>query len=386
MADGGIVKRLLVGLLLFSLLAGAVACASAKPASVEYSQAGTPESGKAYPAPVATVAPTIAVPPVTVAAPTFGSNEIQAGLSDTSQSWSGERLIIRTGNMALVVDDVARVLEDITGLASSFDGYVVSSNSWKEGERLAGNIAIRVPAARFDEAVQTIRGLAVEVTSESTSGQDVTEEYVDLNSKLKNLEASEAQLLKLMEQAGKVEEILQVQRELTSTRGEIEQTKGRMQYLEKSAAMSLIQVSLSQSKLGVEFTAGTRSVKTGQSIPFSAKISGGFAPYSYQWDFGDGSTSTSDAPSHAYKSKGSYTVTLKVTDDKGNTASQEREGYITVLPGWDAGSVASSAWNGFLAFGRVVINILIWLAVFIPLWIVIGVIVYFAWWRRRKKA
>ena len=83
--------------------------------------------------------------------------------------------------------------------------------------------------------------------------------------------------------------------------------------------------------------------------------------------------------------QGSYTVTLKVTDDRGNTASQERDELHYVLPGWSAGNTASSAWHGLVAFGRVVVDILIWVVYFIPLWIVIGVILYFAWWRRRGR-
>jgi hypothetical protein len=296
-------------------------------------------------------------------------------------------MIIRTGDMSLVVVDVAQSIEEVTSLVSSYQGFVVSSNIWKERDRLVGTISFRVPAARFDDALRELHQMAVEVTSESTSGQDVTEEYVDLSAKLRNLEAAEAQLLKLMEQAGKVTDILEVQRELVKTRGDIEQTKGRMQYLEKSSSMSLIQVNLQQSKLDVEFTANTRNVKSGEKVWFSPSIAGGSAPYSFEWDFGDGSAiNTDETPTHAYKSDGSYTVKVKVTDDRGNTASYERADYITVLPGWSAGNTATSAWHGLTAFGRVLVDILIWVVYFIPLWVVIGVILYFAWWRRRKKA
>ena len=87
-------------------------------------------------------------------------------------------------------------------------------------------------------------------------------------------------------------DILEVQRELTNTRGQIEQTKGRMQYLEQTSTMSLINVSLEQSKLDVKFTASSNRVKTGQDIRFEPRLPAVFAPYSYEWDFGDGSTST----------------------------------------------------------------------------------------------
>ena len=231
---------------------------------------------------------------------------------DSGESWATERMIVRTGDMSLVVADVAIAIERIAGFAESYEGYVVSSNSWREGDRLVGNIAIRVDAERFDDAIRALRQLAVEVIQESTSSKDVTEEYIDLEAKLHNLEASEKQLLRLMEQAGKVTEILDVQRELSKTRGEIEQTKGRMQYLEQTSSMSLIQVRLEQAELDVTFSASKKTVKTGQDIRFDPRIGGGISPYSYEWDFGDGNTSTDVAPSHSYKSEGSYNVSFKV--------------------------------------------------------------------------
>ncbi len=297
-----------------------------------------------------------------------------------------ERMIVRTGRMWLVVDDVPVALDRIAGLAEDFDGYVVSSKRWGEDERVAGTIAIRVPAEYFDDVMRALRGLAVEVTAEDTSSKDVTEEYVDLSAKLHNLEATEEQLLRLMEKAETVEEMLDVQRELSRTRGEIEQTKGRMQYLERTSATSLIEVHLEQARLDVNFTADKRRVKEGQKVRFTIhQIAGGFAPYSYEWDFGDGNTSTDKASTHAYKTADSYTVSLKVTDDRGNTDTETRDGYILVRPGWSAGIIASGAWNGFVTFGHVLANIFIWIGIFSPVWIVIGGIVYW-WWRRRKKA
>ena len=395
-------KRLIIGLLMVVLLIGAVACSKSNesapvPAPAPVHGPGTTIAIPA-PAPQATSifgskggetppvviqempAPIINIPsPSPAPAPSISSS----GSAD--QSWAGQRLIIRTANLDLVVVDVTAAMGQIEQLAGTYEGYIVSSNSWKDNDRLMGNIAIRVTAGNFDNAISALHALSVEVKSESTSGQDVTAEYVDLSAKLRNLEASESQLLELMKQAGKVEEILNVQRELVNTRGEIEQTKGRMQYLEQSSSMSLIQVTLEQSKLSVDFNADTRVVKEGQNVQFYPIISGGFTPYSYKWDFGDETTSTEEQPNHSYKSDGSYTVSLKVTDDRGNTAPYERANYITVLPGWNGGNVASTAWNGLVGFGRVLVDIIIWLGIFSPVWIVIGVIVYFAWWRRKRK-
>ncbi|HEY91632.1 MAG TPA: DUF4349 domain-containing protein [Dehalococcoidia bacterium] len=304
---------------------------------------------------------------------------------DVGQAWATERMIVRTGDVWLVVNDVPVAIDQITGMADGFNGYVVSSRVWKERERLVGSIAIRVPAEHFDDSMRALRGMAVEVTSESTTSKDVTEEYVDLSAELKNLEATEEQYLRLMEKAEEVEDMLAIQRELSRTRGEIEQTKGRMQYLERTSDTSLIEVRLEQSSLDVEFTADKRrGLKEGQSIRFTiGQIAGGFPPYSYEWDFGDGDISTDETPTHAYRVDGSYTVSLTVTDDRGNTATEIRNDYITVIPGWSAGSIAKGAWNGMVTFGHVLANTFIWIGIFSPVWIIIGGIVY--WWRRRRR-
>ncbi|UCH52150.1 MAG: PKD domain-containing protein, partial [Chloroflexota bacterium] len=122
-----------------------------------------------------------------------------------------------------------------------------------------------------------------------------------------------------------------------------------MQYLERTSVMSIIEVLLEQSKLEVRFSASMSTAKEGEKVRFYADVAGGIAPYSFEWDFGDGETSTEDSPRHAYRSPGTYTVTLTVTDDRENTDTETRKDYITVLPGWSAGSIASGAWNGLIA-------------------------------------
>ena len=362
--------KVIIGLLLVVALLGTVSCGAGKVAEEE-EQVMVHEEAEEE----------IVMPPVEE----WGSESVlrEALGLDSDQQWATERMIVRTGNMMLVVEDVPVAIDQITWMADSFDGYVVSSRVWKEGERLVGSIAIRVLAEHFDDALRALRDLAVDVTSESASSKDVTEEYVDLSAKLDNLEATEKQLLVIMEKAETVEDILDVQRELSRIRGEIEQTKARMQYLEQTSATSLIEVHLEQSKLDVEFHAHRSRVKEREQVVFYSEIAGGFPPYSYEWDFGDGTTSTGENPPHTYKTDGSYTVFLTVTDDRGNTETETRTDYITVLPGWSAGSIASSAWNGLVTFGHVLGNVFIWIGIFSPIWIVVGVIIY--WWRRRRR-
>jgi hypothetical protein len=322
----------------------------------------------------------IPAPTTTTAGGSWGDN---AGYSEAYASQ--ERMVIKSANMALVVEDVNISLMQITNIAKSNGGYVVGSDIQENNNRLYANISFRVDASKFDATIQALQDLAVDVKSVSTSGQDVTEEYVDLDSKLGNLEASEAQLLKLMEKAGTVEEILKVQQQLVSTRENIEVIKGRMQYLEQSSALSYIYASLEQSKLAVEFYAYNTTVIESEKVQFKPTVSGGFSPYTFAWDFGDGKTSTEEAPAHVYNKAGTYTVKLAVKDDKQGTTDATREAYITVTAGWSAGNVVQSVWHAMVGFGRFLASFFIALGIFSPVWIAILVILYFAWWRRRKK-
>ncbi|MFC2070544.1 DUF4349 domain-containing protein [Chloroflexota bacterium] len=382
--------KVIIGLLLVAILLATVSCgASAVSEEMEEEEyiseksereiviVESSGSGRDYePAPVVITEPSETI-------------EYSMGLgTGDDESWGTDRMIVRTGQIWLVVNDVPVAIDQITVLTESSGGYVVSSRMWKSGESLAGTISIRVPADDYNNVMEMLRGLAVDVTQETTNSSDVTEEYVDLTAKLENLEATEAQLLTIMEKAETVEEILDVQSELSKTRGEIEQTKGRMQYLERTSATSLINVSLEESRLNIEFTADKRrGIKEGEKIQFTiSQITGGFPPYSYEWDFGNGDISTDENPAHSYTTEGHYTVTLTVTDDEGNTNTSMREGYITVVPGWSAGKIASNAWNGLVIFGQALANLFIWIGAFFPLWIVIGGIVFgVLYWRRRRN-
>jgi len=159
-----------------------------------------------------------------------------------------ERKIIRTGYITLEVEDIAGTVGKVAQVADELGGYVVSSHK-REGEtKNYGSVTIRVPADRFGEAFDRLRQLAVKVPFESTESRDVTEEYVDLQARLHNLEATETQYLVLMEKAETVEEMLKVQQALSNVRGQIEQIEGRIKYLERTSDMALIEVSLEETK------------------------------------------------------------------------------------------------------------------------------------------
>jgi PKD repeat protein len=381
-------KKLIIAILVIILVLTSVACSKSSTTEKD-----TIHSGQTS---VSSSRPTTSTSPTNVPAPEIilqiPPAEYEAGATSPSPptvisaiTSSTDRLVVRAGNIDIVVEDVQVAIEDITQLAESMQGFVVNSTTWRSGNALYGTISIRVPADSYNTALKIIRDTAIEVNSENTSASDVTEEYIDLQAKLSNLEATEQQLLKIMEQATTVESILKVQSQLSATRSEIERTKGSIQYIERTAAMSLLQIQLQQAKLYVEITVRKAVVQARESVYFYAEISGGFSPFSYEWDFGDGSTSTNPEPAHSYKSPGDYTISLKVTDDRGNIATATRDNYINVLAGWEAGNTVQSAWNGLSIFGQVLLNILIWLGIFSPIWIIGGAIGFYFWWRNRKR-
>jgi hypothetical protein len=160
----------------------------------------------------------------------------------------GEQMIIRTADLALRVEDTETAVNQIRDVANSLGGYLVSTNLYRADDQLRGTVSLRVPAESFDVALDRLKTLAIKVERENISSQDVTEEYSDLGARLRNLEATEIELLALLtdvrERTRNAEDVLAVHRELTSIRGEIEQIKGRMQYLERLTALATINVEL----------------------------------------------------------------------------------------------------------------------------------------------
>jgi hypothetical protein len=159
-----------------------------------------------------------------------------------------DRKIVKTGSMTLEVEDIAEAMDEVAEMAGELNGYVVSSYKYDYEQRVEGRIVIRVPFEEFDEAFARLRQLATAVPYETTTATDVTEEYVDLEAQLSNLLATEGQYLALLEKAENVEDMLMVQRELSTVRRQIEQIEGRMQYLERTSETALIEVTLRETE------------------------------------------------------------------------------------------------------------------------------------------
>jgi hypothetical protein len=167
-----------------------------------------------------------------------------------------ERLIIRNASLDIVVRDTEDAVDQVDALAEELGGFVIESNLNEYQQGMRAYLRLRVPAESLDTALERIRDLAMEVRRENVSGQDVTEEYVDLQSRMRHLEATEERLLTFMAEAEDTEAALEVYDRLQTIQADIEQVKGRMQYLEESAAMATITLDITPSELAQPIQVG----------------------------------------------------------------------------------------------------------------------------------
>lgn len=170
-------------------------------------------------------------------------------LDSTAGQAQVERLVIKNANLSIAVADPANTMDEITRMAERMGGFVVNSELYRttseSGQEFPrARITVRVPAESLNTALEEIKSGAGEVLSENVSGEDVTQQYTDLQSRLRNLEQAEAQLRDIMEDANRTEDVLRVYNELTRVREQIEVIKGQIQYYEQSAALSAISVDI----------------------------------------------------------------------------------------------------------------------------------------------
>ncbi len=204
-------------------------------------------------------------------APEYAEKEVMADYDDAGSGYAQnsydesvdpapfqvqERLIIRDAELAIVVDDTQESIDAIETLTEQVGGWVVNSNIWQYNTLNRGSVTVRVPAEELDAFLEAVHDLANEVTSQSVSGQDVTEEYVDLGAQLKNLQATADRVRNFLDEAKNVEEALAVNVELSRLEGDIERISGRMQYLERSARYSSVSIDITPDELAQPMTIG----------------------------------------------------------------------------------------------------------------------------------
>lgn len=153
-------------------------------------------------------------------------------------------MMVRTAQMRIVVGDTMKTVDAITRSVEAMGGFVTGSNIWRDGELMRATLTLRVPSDKLTGTLASIRGLARRVDNENISSEDVSQEFVDLQSHVRNLEATETELLALLtiarQRSNKASEVLEVHQQVMNIRGQIEQAKGRLSYLSQVSAMSSI--------------------------------------------------------------------------------------------------------------------------------------------------
>lgn len=257
----------LTSLMVIAALAGAACASLPAPGSRASDSSGAAAGGTrttlpsspatASPPAAAPSAQDAAVPGVAGSAPTAprSSNALerpatpQNGMAEgpkpaSGQTQSFDRMIIFTTAITLTVKDVPAAVEEVSQLATQAGGYISDSTVRQEGERTLATVTLRVPAQGYAGVMAALRRLGVKVEAENGKAQDVTEEFADLDAQVRNLQVTEEQLRELMKKATTIDEIIRVQSQISTVRGQIERLKGRMVYLQRNAALATVTVSL----------------------------------------------------------------------------------------------------------------------------------------------
>jgi len=179
-------------------------------------------------------------------APTMAAFEIGNPSGENTVVQNTNRKIIKNADVRLLVKDTEVAVNRSTQIISDLGGYLVSSRLWYQdyyGNNLMyATLTLGIPVDEFERALTRMRELSIRVLDETASGEDVTEQYVDLQSQLVNLEATRARIQEFLTDAKTVDEALRINQELANIEAQIEQIKGQMNYISDRSAFSTITV------------------------------------------------------------------------------------------------------------------------------------------------
>jgi hypothetical protein len=192
-------------------------------------------------------------------AASYNSSTQKVSLSDADNaertSEAADRKIIRNADITMEVASTTDAQHRVTSIAESHGGFVVTSEA-KQRENIDPakrtldiKLVVRVPSNRFGVTLDEIKQLAGNLSEANVTGQDVTEDFIDLEARIKTQKALEVQFLEIMKQAGKVADAMEVQRQIAEVRTDIEKLEGRKRFLENRSSLSTITVNIHAPKV-----------------------------------------------------------------------------------------------------------------------------------------
>lgn len=183
----------------------------------------------------------------------------------------GPQMVVKNGDMRLLVKDTDRALDGITQIVGDVRGYVISSRTWFQtyyGTNYKyATITMSVPVDQFENAQLRLHALAIRVLDDTASGQDVTDQYVDLQSQMTNLQATRDRIKGFLDQAKTVDEALTINAQLADVEAQIEKIKGQMNYLSSRSTFSAITINLEPDLPKIELTPTPTATATPTATP-----------------------------------------------------------------------------------------------------------------------
>lgn len=196
-------------------------------------------------------------------APGVGFGAPSAGISSPSYSYPvpqdyapqpevKERLVVQS-NLSLLVKDVTDVRNKIVRYATDAGGYMVSSNVSNPQDAPTATVVVRVPSVRLEEALNYFHSLSVKVVSENLVGQDVTDQYVDIDTRIAQLERTKSKLEQILDQATQISDITSLTQQILNYQNQIDSLKGQQDALEKNAQLAKLTIYLSTDEIALPY-------------------------------------------------------------------------------------------------------------------------------------
>jgi len=165
-----------------------------------------------------------------------------------------DRMVVKTSSLSILTKNVSQSLDSIKKYAESIDGYMTQSSLSNPQDAASADIAIRVPGEKLEDTLSFIRQSGIKVVSENLSGYDVTDEYVDNESRLATLEENKQRFDEMMKKATSIDDILKIQQQIFSLQAQIDQIKGQQKYLSETSKTVLISVFLSTDEFSLPYS------------------------------------------------------------------------------------------------------------------------------------
>jgi hypothetical protein len=176
--------------------------------------------------------------------------------SDKNESIAVERKLIKTGSVTFETKKIEATRKTILDLVNQNNGYIASDNQYKSSDRVTTTIVVRIPVKSFDAVIEGIAKGVEKFDNKNIRVSDITEQFLDVEARLKTKKALEAKYLEILKKAKTVREILDVERELGKLRGDIEATEGRLKYLQSQVSFSTLNITFYKKIVGSEIGFG----------------------------------------------------------------------------------------------------------------------------------